>query len=251
FVILRGANPPYRIVCGFRRISSLKMLGVRAVNAITGNFSHEEALTLAILENEMRKSFCDLDRAFGIRKLLESGKDLNDVSHIFKIKRRRIFQLKSLVNFPKNILNALAEKRISTHHALILKRAAEKFPEISFAEWIEKIQRENMPVRKLGDAIRKTLEERKRFPKIINREPDELFNEDELTGGESHLLKFNFRSIDLKKLSKREQESYSASLRRLAQIIENFSEPGADFRFLPVSGRNGVHPGALRKNGTK
>ena len=51
--MLRGKKPPYRIVCGFRRVVALRELGVSTLKAvIRADLSDDQALRLSVLENE-------------------------------------------------------------------------------------------------------------------------------------------------------------------------------------------------------
>ena len=87
------------------------------------DITDDNALRLSIIENEERKSFTDLDRANCCKKLIKEGKTQEDVADILGCSQSKVSRYMSLLSLPEPIFSALKKSRISTIHALLLKKA--------------------------------------------------------------------------------------------------------------------------------
>ncbi len=167
-VLLRGKKPPYQIVSGFRRIAAIQEIGWDRVSAIIRNdLSDEEAFQISFIENEMRKSLSDIDRANAVVKLKKMGKkSTEDVAKLYALTSRQVQRLQSIVDFPKQLLNAMNDGRISTTNALILHSSYKSKPDVDLKSWTKRIQEEGLTVEKLSRALKKEIKQ-PRKKKII------------------------------------------------------------------------------------
>ena len=161
-VVLRGTEAPSQIVCGFRRIRALQELGARTVKAtIRTDLTDEDAFKLSFLENEQRRNLDDLDRANIVGKLQSQGKTQEEIAGILGRSRRQIARYAKILSFPARIKNALAEKRISAAHALILNAALEKVDDLDLGLLIQQIQDQDLSALDLSKRLRALAKEKR------------------------------------------------------------------------------------------
>ena len=155
-VILRGDKPPYQLICGFRRVRSIKALGGGIVKAIVvKEIDDSVAHRLSVLENEERKSLTDLDRATACQKLYKEGRTQEEVAEILRCSRNKVIRYLSLLKVAPAIFEALRLGRIPTMHALLLEQAAGIFNSTQIAEFIEQVANKELSVRELERKIKR------------------------------------------------------------------------------------------------
>jgi ParB/RepB/Spo0J family partition protein len=164
-VILRGKSAPYQLICGFRRVRSIKALGEAKVKAIVlAELDDQKAHRLSVLENEERKSLTDLDRANACRKLYDEGRTQEEVAQLMNCSRIKVTRYLSLLKTAPLIFEALRKGRIPTMHALLLQQAYEQFTVEQVKEYIELIAKKELSTRELERIIRRT--GKKRTPAV-------------------------------------------------------------------------------------
>jgi ParB/RepB/Spo0J family partition protein len=165
-VILRGKSAPYQLICGFRRVRSIKALGEAKVKAIVlAELDDQKAHRLSVLENEERKSLTDLDRANACRKLYDEGRTQEEVAQLMNCSRIKVTRYLSLLKTAPLIFEALRKGRIPTMHALLLQQAYEQFTVEQVKEYIELIAKKELSTRELERIIRRAGKKRTQAPK--------------------------------------------------------------------------------------
>jgi ParB/RepB/Spo0J family partition protein len=155
-VILRGKRPPYQLVCGFRRVRSIKALGEAKVKAIIiEELDDVKAHRLSVLENEERKSLTDLDRANACKRFYDEGRTQEEVAELMGCSRIKVNRYLSLLKMEAPVFEALRKGRIPTMHALLLHQAYEKFSSEQIALFIEQIAKKELSTRELEKLIRR------------------------------------------------------------------------------------------------
>ena len=100
-VLLRGAKPPYQLICGFQRVRSLKALGKEQVNVlIFKNITDEQAHRLSVVENEERKNLTDLDRGNACKHLRDEGKTQEQIAEVMGCSRPKVSRYLTLLKLP-------------------------------------------------------------------------------------------------------------------------------------------------------
>src|SRR5690554_3693129 len=101
-VIVRGKEPPYQLICGFRRTRSIKAIGGATVKAvILADLDDEKAHRLSVLENEERKSLSDLDRANACQRLQKEGKTQEEIARIMGCSQPQVSRYLSLLSLDR------------------------------------------------------------------------------------------------------------------------------------------------------
>ncbi len=157
-VVLRGARPPYQIVCGFRRVSALHELGRSRVKAIVvPDLSEDEAYRLSVVENQERASLGELDLANAVVKLRSQGKKEDEIAGVLGRSRRQVQRYFEVSRFPPEIKRAISSGKITMGHGLVLNRALVEGARIDVDHWVSKIQEKKLSVpalrRHLAEAL--------------------------------------------------------------------------------------------------
>ena len=149
-VFLRGARPPYQLVCGFQRVRSLRKLGKDQVNVlILKNITDEQAHRLSVLENEERKNLTDLDRGNACKRLYDEGKTQEQIAEVMGCSRPKVSRYLTLLKLPPLIFEALKKNRIPTTLAIALNKSYKDLTRPQVTALIEQIADKELSFREL------------------------------------------------------------------------------------------------------
>ena len=111
----------YECIAGERRLRAAKRAGLKEVPAIVKNFSDEEALIIALIENLQRKNLNPLEEALGYKNLMEKfGYTQEEIAEKVGKDRATIANLLRLLKLPSVIQEDLLEERLTVGHAKAL-----------------------------------------------------------------------------------------------------------------------------------
>ncbi len=111
----------YQIVAGERRWRACRMAGLTRVPVIVKELDDKQTMELALIENLQRRDLNPVEEANGYSRLIQ---DFNltqeQVSERVGKSRTTVTNALRLLHLPEDILNALAENKISAGHARAL-----------------------------------------------------------------------------------------------------------------------------------
>ena len=111
----------YQIVAGERRWRACRMVGLTNVPVIVKELDDKQTMEIALIENLQRRDLNPVEEANGYSKLLKEFKLTQDeVAERVGKSRAAITNALRLLNLPDDMLNALAEGKISAGHARTL-----------------------------------------------------------------------------------------------------------------------------------
>ena len=111
----------YQIVAGERRWRAAQIAKLHEVPAVIRNFSDEEAMEVAIIENIQRDDLNAVEEAEGFRRLMRvHGRTQEELATALSKSRSHIANMLRLLSLPEEVLDHLAEGRISAGHARAL-----------------------------------------------------------------------------------------------------------------------------------
>jgi len=144
-ILTRIRNGKYELVAGERRWRAAKKAGLSLIPAIVKDFSDEESLEIALIENLQREDLNPMDEADAY-VMLSSEFKLTQADIAKKVGKDRstVANMMRLIELPKDIQHSVRKGHISAGHAralLALKSAAEQI-----AMWKE-IIKNNLTVR--------------------------------------------------------------------------------------------------------
>ena len=152
-VILKTSVKGYEIVAGERRCKASKIAGLTTVPAIIKDFTDEEMMEIALLENIQREDLNPVDTAISISNILQV-KDMTqeEFSKKFGKSRSYITNLLGLLNLPKSVQELVKNGKLSMSHARCLSKIDDEEKVINLAN---KIIKENLNVRDIEKMLSK------------------------------------------------------------------------------------------------
>lgn len=152
-VILKKSVKGYEIVAGERRCKASKIAGLTTVPAIIKDFTDEEMMEIALLENIQREDLNPVDTAISISNILQV-KDMTqeEFSKKFGKSRSYITNLLGLLNLPKSVQELVKNGKLSMSHARCLSKIDNEEKVINLAN---KIIKENLNVRDVEKLLSK------------------------------------------------------------------------------------------------
>lgn len=205
----------YQLISGFRRCTAIGELGWSTVSAIVRNDLTDDvdAFHVSLIENEQRKTYNDLDRAYAILAYRGMGKSTAEVNEIFKVGSRQRQRLEELTNLPKGVQLAIAEAKVSSTNAVRLMQHARKhkLPDSEIQNWVDTIAEGKPSYNDLGKQLKASVVQDKAARSI------ELFVDTTKNGQKS--LRVRPIRIDAS-LSADQRSALAADLRRMLTFVE-------------------------------
>ncbi len=209
-VLLRRDKPPYQIVCGFRRIAAIGALGWNTVDAIiVPKMSKKEATRTSILENEKHRTYSVIDRANAVAKISAwTQESTEEIAREYGLATRQIQRYKEMAKFPKQLLRAVQERRISATHGLLLNTALRHHEKLDLKSWIKRISDEGLSTARLQRVLNKEV-------RAKGRKKEKKYFEKRGAG-----FRFYPFAFDPAKASAREKEKIGRYLKRALEMLE-------------------------------
>ncbi|MCI5733852.1 MAG: ParB/RepB/Spo0J family partition protein [Bacilli bacterium] len=146
-IIVKKSIKGYEIVAGERRFRASKLAGKETIPAIVRNFTDEEMMEIAVLENLQRENLNAVDEANAYKTLMENLHLTQDqVSKRVNKSRSHITNLLGILALPEDVLTLVKENKLTMGHARCLSKLSdiEKINELT-----KKVLEENLSVREL------------------------------------------------------------------------------------------------------
>ena len=146
-IIVKKNIKGYEIIAGERRVKASKMAGLEEIPAIVREFTDEEMMEIALLENLQRENLNSIEEATAYKKLQENlSLTQEELAKRLGKSRSHITNMLGLLTLPEEIQTELSNKTITMGHARVLSKLEDKDQIISLTE---KIKNEGLSVRDL------------------------------------------------------------------------------------------------------
>ena len=153
-IIVKKSIKGYELVAGERRTKAAKMAGFDKIPAIVRNFTDEEMMEVALLENIQRENLNPIEEAEAYERILKkSNITQEELAKVVSKSRSYITNVIGLVSLPEEVKLLVIDGKLSMAHARILSKIEDKDYVIKLAK---KIIDEAMSVRALEDYTRNT-----------------------------------------------------------------------------------------------
>ncbi len=120
-LVQKLSNGSYQLVAGERRMRASKIAGLKEIPAIITDFSPEEQLEIAILENVQRENLNPIEEAEGYKRLLDEFDHTQEqLSEIIGKSRSHISNVMRLLNLPDDVKQLIKQGKLSFGHARAL-----------------------------------------------------------------------------------------------------------------------------------
>ena len=128
-------NGRYRIVAGERRFRAARIAGLDAVPCIVRNFTPEEQMEAALIENIQREDLNPIEEAAAVRQLMDACNYTQEqAAKRLGKSRPAVANLLRLLNLPASVQQDVIEGRLSAGHARVLAGVEEEQRQIALAE---------------------------------------------------------------------------------------------------------------------
>ena len=146
-IIVKKSVKGYNIIAGERRTKSSELAGLKTVPAIVRDFSDEEMMQVALLENLQREDLSAIEEAKAYKSIIESLRLTQDeLAKRLGKSRSHITNMLGLLRLPLSVQDMVLYGKISMGHARVLSK-------LENSEQIEdlanKVISENLSVRDL------------------------------------------------------------------------------------------------------
>ncbi len=132
-ILVRMKKGGYELVAGERRLRAAKMAGLSVIPAIVKDFSDEESIQLALIENLQREDLNPMDEAEAYGRLVsEFNLSQADIAKKVSKDRSTVANMLRLLELPKDIQKSLRKGEISTGHARTLLSVSDKDKQMVF-----------------------------------------------------------------------------------------------------------------------
>ncbi len=170
-IIVKKSIKGYELVAGERRLKASKIAGLNEIPAIIKEFTDQEMMEIALIENIQREDLNAIDEANSVLNIIKlRGITQEEFATKFGKSRSYVTNLLGLLNLPENIQSMVINKEISPSHARVLSKLSDKEQIEALAK---KIIKERLNVRDLENLVNKD-DVAKRMPILKNNNNDNV-----------------------------------------------------------------------------
>jgi len=146
-IIVKKSIKGYEIVAGERRVKASEKAGKERIPAIIRNFTDEQMMEIALLENLQREDLTAIEEANAYNNLLNNLELTQDqLAKRLGKSRSHITNMIGLLRLPQEIQKLIMEQQISMGHARILSKLED---ENQITELAQRIIKEGLSVRQI------------------------------------------------------------------------------------------------------
>ena len=148
-IIIKKSIKGYEIIAGERRVKASKMAGLEEIPAIVRDFSDNEMMEIALLENLQRENLNAIEESTAYKKLLETlSLTQEELAKRQGKSRSHITNMLGLLTLPEEVQTALSNKELTMGHARIISKLENKEQQIALTN---RVKDEGLSVRQLED----------------------------------------------------------------------------------------------------
>lgn len=159
-IIAKKSIKGYEIIAGERRVKASILAGLETIPAIVRDFTDEEMMEIALLENLQRENLSSLEEATAYKKLIEALKLTQEqLAERLGKSRSHITNMLGLLTLPEEVKDLLVSNQISMSHARVLSKIEDNEKVIALAN---RIVTEGLNVRQIEELSSKEEFEKKK-----------------------------------------------------------------------------------------
>ena len=193
-IIVKKSIKGYEIIAGERRYKASQLAGKETIPAIVRDFTDENMMEIALLENLQRENLNSIEEATAYQKLLASLKvTQEELANKLGKSRSHITNMLGLLELPEEVKNLIAEEKITMSHARVFSKMKDKDEIINLAN---KIVDENLNVRAIEQASQNpTVEKKHKLKTKVKKESEYKYIEESLSEKLGTKVKINNKKI--------------------------------------------------------
>lgn len=150
-IIVKKSIKGYEIVAGERRSIAARRAGLVEVPAIIKDFTDDEMMSIALLENIQRENLNIIEEANAYKKMIDvMGLTQEELANKVGKSRSHITNILGILKLPKKVQDMVLNNKISMGHARSLSKLDD---EMQIFEMTDRIINENLSVRDVENII--------------------------------------------------------------------------------------------------
>lgn len=151
-LVVQKKDDYYEIIAGERRWRAAKLAGIKEVPVIVKEFSKQEAVEIALIENIQRENLNPIEEAIAYKRLLnEFGLKQDEVAERVSKSRTAVTNSMRLLKLNEKVQQMIVDEMISTGHARALLALENEEEQLSIAM---KVFDEKLSVRETENLVR-------------------------------------------------------------------------------------------------
>jgi len=170
-IIVKKSIRGYNIIAGERRVKASRLAGLTTIPAVIRDFTDEQMMQIALLENLQRENLSAIEEAAAYRDIQNALQlTQEDLAKKLGKSRSHITNMLGLLKLPSDVQDMILKNEISMGHARVLSKL-ENVDEVK--ELATKVKEGNLSVRELENTVNSTYKrnvEINRRPKENNKE---------------------------------------------------------------------------------
>lgn len=153
-IIVKKSIKGYDIIAGERRVKASRLAGMTTIPAIIRDFSDEQMMQIALLENLQRENLSAIEEAAAYRDILNALQlTQEELAKKLGKSRSHITNMLGLLKLPNDVQDMILKNEISMGHARVLSKL-ENVNEIK--ELAVKVKDDSLSVRELENTVNGT-----------------------------------------------------------------------------------------------
>ena len=166
-IIVKKSIKGYDIIAGERRVKASRLAGMATIPAIIREFTDEQMMQIALLENLQRENLSAIEEAIAYRDILNALQlTQEELAKKLGKSRSHITNMLGLLKLPSDVQDMVLKNEISMGHARVLSKL-ENVNDIK--DLADKVKDDSLSVRELENAVNGTYKRNVE----INRRPKE------------------------------------------------------------------------------
>jgi len=150
-IIVKKSIKGYEIIAGERRFRASKLAGLTSIPAIIKDFTDDEMMQIALLENLQRENLTAIEEAKAYKNLIESMNITQDeLAKKLGKSRSHITNILGLLRLPASVQDMVLYNKLSMGHARVLSKLDDSEKQEDLAQ---KIIDEDLSVREVESLI--------------------------------------------------------------------------------------------------
>ncbi len=122
-IIVKKSIKGYEVVAGERRVKASKMLGLETIPSIIRDFSDDQMMQIALLENLQREDLNAIEEAEAYKAIIDSLQiTQEELGKRLGKSRSHITNMLGILKLPTNIQNLVLDNKLSMGHARVLSK---------------------------------------------------------------------------------------------------------------------------------
>ena len=150
-IIIKKRIKGYEIIAGERRYRASKIAGLTKIPAIIRNFTDEQMMEIALLENLQRENLNAIEEAIAYKKMIQNlGITQEELAKKVGKSRSHVTNIIGLLRLPQEVQQLVADSKITMGHARALSKLESEEEMKALAN---KIIDEHLPVRQTEEDL--------------------------------------------------------------------------------------------------